>query len=86
MSSPISYSIIIPAWNNLPFLQLCIKGIEENSEVQHEIIVHVNENNDNTIQWLETKNIPFTFTTESTGICIGVNMAAKKQPGNGLFI
>jgi GT2 family glycosyltransferase len=78
MSSPISYSIIIPTWNNLPFLQLCIQSIEEHSSAPHEIIVHVNENKDDTIKWLESKNLPFTYTPENTGVCVGVNMAARK--------
>ncbi len=69
------FSILIPTWNNLELLQFCIRAIEQNSSFEHEIIVHVNENADNTKQWLESKEIKHTFSSKNIGICAAVNAA-----------
>ena len=71
------FSIIIPTFNNLKYLQLCIKSIEKNSIFDNEIIPHVNIGNDGTINYLESKKIKFTHTNYNSGICTGMNMAAK---------
>ena len=36
------FSILIPTWNNLAFLKLCIESIRKNSDYRHEILIHVN--------------------------------------------
>ena len=35
-------SILIPSFNNLEYLKLCINSINKNSKYKHQIIVHVN--------------------------------------------
>lgn len=70
------FSIVIPSWNNLPYLKLCIDSIRKNSSASHEIIVHVNEGADGTLDWLKSENILYTYTPDNAGICVGVNMAA----------
>ena len=72
------FSILIPTWNNLPFLKLCIESMEKNSSFKHQIIVHVNEGNDGTIEYLNTKNIVFTYSENNIGICKALNLSAKK--------
>ena len=47
------FSIIIPTFNNLDYLKLCINSIKKNSAFQHEIIVHVNEGIDGNTQYLK---------------------------------
>jgi glycosyltransferase involved in cell wall biosynthesis len=49
------FSIIIPTYNNLACLKICIKSIQKNSKYKHEIIVHVNEGKDGTINFLKKK-------------------------------
>jgi len=41
-----TFSILIPTWNNLNFLKLCIDSLKKNSRYKHQIIVHINEGND----------------------------------------
>jgi glycosyltransferase involved in cell wall biosynthesis len=36
------FSIIIPTFNNLDYLKMCISSIKKNSKFKHQIIVHVN--------------------------------------------
>ena len=73
------FSIIIPTLNNLSYLKLCIKSIQKNSKYNHEIIPHVNIGTDGTLEYLKKNNIKFTYTKENSGICKGMNLAAKKS-------
>lgn len=73
------YSIIIPSWNNLPFLQLCIRSIRENSAQAHQIIVHVNEGSDGTLEWVKQTGLEHTHSKENLGVCYAMNEAAARS-------
>jgi glycosyltransferase involved in cell wall biosynthesis len=69
-----TFSIIIPTWNNLPYLQLCIESIRKNSLLSHQIIVHVNEGKDGTLDWLKTQpDIDYSHSKDNVGICYAMN-------------
>ena len=76
------FSIIIPSWNNLPFLQLCIASIRKHSAYAHQIIVHVNEGSDGTLAWVEAQGLAHTVSTENCGVCYAVNQAAMLAKEN----
>ena len=76
------FSIIIPTLNNLEYLKFCINSIKKNSKFKHEIIPHVNIGNDGTVDFLNQQNIDFTYTNYNSGICKGMNLAAKKANTN----
>ena len=44
------FSILIPTWNNLEFLKICIGSIRRNSTFDHQIIIHVNDGSDGTLE------------------------------------
>ena len=67
------FSIFIPSWNNLTFLKLCLDSIREHSVVPHEVIVHVNEGTDGTLDWVKEKRIKHTYTEQNEGVCIALN-------------
>jgi glycosyltransferase involved in cell wall biosynthesis len=69
------FSIIIPSWNNLEYLELCINSIRKNSYYPHQIIIHVNEGSDGTLQWIEKQNLDYTYSKENIGICWAMNAA-----------
>ncbi|PQJ10196.1 glycosyl transferase [Flavipsychrobacter stenotrophus] len=69
-------SIIIPTWNNLPFVKLCVESIRKNSAYQHQVVLHINDGSDGTMEWAKKEGIDFTSTPDNAGICIAVNMAA----------
>ena len=71
-------SIIIPSFNNLRYLKLCIESIEKNSFYQNEILIHVNEGSDGTIEYLKSKDINFTHSIDNIGLCKGCNLISKK--------
>lgn len=79
-SSP--FSIIIPTWNNLTYLMLCVKSIRAHSSAPHQVVVHVNEGNDGTVEWLKAEKIEHTFSPENIGICRAFNkaLALAKYP------
>ena len=72
------FSIIIPTFNNVKYLKLCIESIKKNSIFNHEIIAHVNLGEDGTKEYLDKENIEYTFTNYNAGICEGMNKATKK--------
>lgn len=75
--SKLLFSILIPSWNNLPYLQTCIKSIRRNSTYAHQIIVHVNEGNDGTRQWLaQQPEVQFTSSATNVGVCFALNQSA----------
>lgn len=76
LSAPSQFSIVIPSWNNLVLLQLCIRSIRANSAFLHQIIVHVNDGRDGTLEWVRAEGIDHTYSSENIGICLTVNQAA----------
>ncbi len=71
------FSILIPTWNNLPFLKTCISSILKNSEYQHQIIIHVNEGIDGTLDWVKEQGFDYTYSTTNAGVCYAVNASAS---------
>ena len=70
------FSIIIPTWNNLALLQLCVRSIRENSAYPHQIIIHVNDGSDGSLAWVQEQGITHSHSTENIGICLAVNESA----------
>ena len=68
------FSMLIPSWNNLKYLELCINSIRKNSFFQHQIIVVVNEGADGTLEWVKSqKNIDYVYARSNIGICYALN-------------
>ena len=53
------FSIVIPTFNNLNYLKLCLKSIKKNSSYNHQIIIFVNEGNDGTLNTLKMNNLEY---------------------------
>ncbi len=71
------FSILIPTWNNLPFLKCVIESILKNSRYKHQIIVHINEGNDGTKEWVVAQStISYSFSSKNSGVCYGINAAS----------
>ncbi|MBW7846126.1 MAG: glycosyltransferase [Bacteroidia bacterium] len=70
------FSIVIPSWNNLPYLKQCINSIEKNSSFKHQIIIHVNEGTDGTINWVKQQGYSYTYSATNAGVCYALNAAA----------
>lgn len=72
------FSIIIPSWNNLPFLQLCVDSIRRHSAEAHQIIVHVNQGTDGTLEWVRQQGLDYTYSEHNIGVCLACNLMRTK--------
>lgn len=70
------FTILIPTWNNLPYLKVCVESIIKNSSFQHQIIVHINDGSDGTADWIKDNNIEHTYSDQNIGICKALNQAS----------
>lgn len=69
-----TFSLIIPTWNNLPYLQQCIDSILKNSTFNHQIIVMINDGRDGTLEWVRHQDdLDYVYSSENIGICFGLN-------------
>ena len=73
------FSIIIPSYNNLDYLKVCLESLNKNSEFNHEIIVHINEGSDGTKKYIEENKINHTYSKTNIGLCSAVNIAARES-------
>ncbi len=73
MSEKPLFSILIPTWNNLPYLKLCIESIRKNSTYNHQILLFVNDGSDGTTEWVKSTGIQHIHSPENAGICWALN-------------
>ncbi len=71
------FTILIPTWNNLPYLKVCVDSIIKNSTFSHQIIVHINEGHDGTKEWVEEQGLSHTFSDHNVGVCKALNQASR---------
>jgi len=67
------FSILIPSWNNLGFLKLCVESIRRHSELPCQIIVHVNDGSDGTLEWVRRERIDHSYSGNNIGVCLAMN-------------
>lgn len=76
------FSILIPSWNNLSYLKLCVESLRKNSSFRHQIIVHVNEGTDGTLEWVQSEKLDYTYSEQNVGVCLAMNMMRSKVKTN----
>ncbi len=79
------FSILIATWNNLDYLKLCVGSIEKHSQAEHEILIHVNEGSDGTLDWVRSQGIKHSRSSRNIGICLSYNHLAAKATGDWLI-
>ena len=85
-ASDAKFSIVIPSWNNLAYLQLCIESIKKHSTFTHQIIVHINEGIDGTLDWIKTQpDISYSYSKENVGVCYALNSCRELVTTNYLL-
>ena len=85
-ASDAKFSIVIPSWNNLAYLQLCIDSIKKHSKFTHQIIVHINQGIDGTLDWIKTQpDISYSYSTENIGVCYALNSCRELVTTNYLL-
>jgi glycosyltransferase involved in cell wall biosynthesis len=69
------FSVLVPTWNNLPFLRLCVDSLRKNSALPLQIILHVNDGRDGTLDWAKAQGLDFSHSPANVGICYACNAA-----------
>lgn len=77
-----SFSLLVPTWNNLPYLQLFVDSLRRHSAREHQLLVHVNEGADGTRAWLDAQRIEHTASDVNLGICHAVNLLGARARGD----
>ncbi|MDP6680145.1 MAG: glycosyltransferase [Pelagibacteraceae bacterium] len=72
------FSVIIPTFNNIDYLKICLKSLKKNSKFDNEIILHVNEGIDGTLDFVKKNKINYSHSHQNIGLCSSVNIAAEK--------
>lgn len=72
------FSVLIPSWNNLPYLRLCVDSLLRHSAAEHQIIIHVNDGSDGTLQWVRDRGYDYTWTPHNVGVCLAMNAMRPK--------
>ena len=71
------FSILIPSFNNVDYLKTCINSLRKNSKHNHQIIVHINEGTDGSLQYVKENNIEYTYSEDNIGMPKALNKASK---------
>ena len=80
------FSILIPTFNNIEYLKICLDSIKKNSIYDHQIIIHVNEGTDGTLDFVKNNNLEYTFTKENIGMPKALNSSSKFAKFNYILI
>ena len=58
-------SIIIPTFNNLNYLKFFLASVKNNSVYNHQIILHINDGSDGTLNFAKENNLSFTYSPKT---------------------
>ena len=71
------FSILVPTYNKLNYLKLCLLSIKKNSKYNHQVIIHINEGTDGTLEYVKKNNYENTYSKINEGVCVSYNKAAS---------
>ena len=80
------FSILIPTYNNLNYLKICLNSIKKNSKFDHQIIIHINEGSDGTLDFIKNTGYDHTYSVENIGMPKALNLASKLSKFNYILI
>ena len=80
------FSIIIPTFNKLNYLKLCIESIKKNSEYDHELLFHINEGTDGSLEYIKEKKYKYSYSRNNQGVCVAFNEAVKLARNNYIVL
>ncbi len=71
------FTILIPSYNNLNYLKLCVESIRKNSKYDHQIIIHINDGSDGSLDYVKTLDCEYTYTKENVGMPKALNKSSE---------
>ena len=80
------FSILIPTYNNIEYLKFCIDSIKKNSKYDHQIIIHINEGIDGSLEFVKDNNFTYTYSKQNIGMPKALNKASKLSKKDYILI
>ena len=80
------FSVLIPSYNNLEYLKVCLNSLNKNSKYIHQIIIHVNDGSDGSLQYVKDLGIDYTYSADNIGMPKALNLASKKAKFDYILI
>ena len=71
------FSVIIPTFNNINYLKLCLHSLKRNSKFDNEIIFHINEGHDGSLEYIKKNHYKYSYSAINQGVCVAFNNAAN---------
>ena len=71
------FSVLIPTWNNLPFIKNCVRSLQQHSTLRIQVVLIVNEGVDGTLLWAKESGFDFVHAAQNVGICYALNAARE---------
>lgn len=81
MTAQPELTFLIPTWNNLAYLQFCLASLQRNCTVSYQVVLHLNDGADGTLDWVRQTGLDYTHTPTNVGICHGINLARTRARG-----
>ena len=79
-------SIIVPTFNNLNYLKLFLSSLKINSLYDHQIILHINDGSDGTMNFAKENKLLFTHSENNIGLCSSLNnLKYFFRPADAIF-
>ena len=80
------FSILIPTFNNIEYLKICINSLKKNSLYNHEIILHINDGSDGTLEYVTKNDFKFTYSKDNIGMPKALNKSSKLSKKDYILI
>ena len=80
------FSILIPTFNNIEYLKICINSLKKNSLYNHEIILHINDGSDGTLEYVTKNDFKFTYSKKNIGMPKALNKSSKLSKKDYILI
>lgn len=78
-------SIIIPTYNNFEYLKFFLSSLKKNSKFKHEIILHINDGSDGTLNYALKNKIKHSHSYKNIGLCSSMNKAFSLTSSNHIL-
>ena len=66
-------SIIVPTYNNIKYLKFFLSSLTKNSKYEHELVIHINNGSDGTVDYISNNKIKYTYSNENIGLFSSMN-------------
>jgi len=81
-----TFSILIPTWNNLSYLKLCVESILKNSRYEHQLVIHLNNGSDGSLEWVKAQGFAYSHSPGNVGVCFAFNAASTLARAEHLLL